>query len=414
MAGRGGAVAAAQQPEPVVQPGRDLRHRQGPQPRRGQLQGQRQPVEGAADPQHRRGGVGVEGEPGRHVGGPVGEQPHRRVRGRRLRCARRVRDGQAADRAQRLTGEAQRLPAGGQHPQPGSGGEQPGGQPGRVVDDVLAVVEHQQQAPAGQRRHQPVGAGRRGPPGAAQPGVAQVQRGQHRRRDRRAGRHRGQLHQAHRPVVPGRRGGGQPGLAGAAGPVQRHQPRRGEQLLDAPQLPFPADEAGQRGGQARRRRGVVAQQRGVQRDQLRRRVGAQLLGQHAGGRRRTRRGPRRGCPRRAGRASADRAAAPAADAPPPGPAARRSAARRVARAPGPPRRGPRSPPGAARRSRAASASANGAPATSARGSPRHRSSASRSSAAAPRGSPSASAARPAAASRVNRCTSTRCGSTASR
>ena len=47
--GHRGAVAAGQQPEPVGQPGGDLPDRQHPQPRRGQFDGQRQPVESADD-----------------------------------------------------------------------------------------------------------------------------------------------------------------------------------------------------------------------------------------------------------------------------------------------------------------------------------------------------------------------------
>ena len=58
----GGAVAAGQQPEPVVQPGGDLRQRQCAQPRRGQLDRQWQAVERPADPQHRAGVAGVDRE----------------------------------------------------------------------------------------------------------------------------------------------------------------------------------------------------------------------------------------------------------------------------------------------------------------------------------------------------------------
>ncbi|WP_217428900.1 hypothetical protein, partial [Micromonospora maritima] len=61
---------------------------------------------------------------------------------------------------------------------------------------MLAVVEHEQQLPVGQRRDQPVGEVT-GAARGAQPGVAQVQRGQHRWRDGRPGGHRRQLHQAH-------------------------------------------------------------------------------------------------------------------------------------------------------------------------------------------------------------------------
>ncbi|WP_256093002.1 hypothetical protein [Micromonospora aurantiaca (nom. illeg.)] len=83
--------------------------------------------------------------------------------------------------------------------------------------------------------------------------------------------------------MAGRDGGGQPGLAGAARAVQGDQPRRAQQLVDPPQFRFPADETGERAGEPGGRCGVVAQQRRVQCDQLRRRVGAQFLGEHPAG-----------------------------------------------------------------------------------------------------------------------------------
>jgi hypothetical protein len=70
-------AAAGQQPEPVVQAGRDLVRGQGAQPGRGQLDGQRHAVKRPADPGH-RGRVGRgDLEARQHGTGPLGQQPDR-------------------------------------------------------------------------------------------------------------------------------------------------------------------------------------------------------------------------------------------------------------------------------------------------------------------------------------------------
>jgi hypothetical protein len=69
---------ASQQREPLIQPGLQLGHRHRSQPRRGQLQGQRDAIKPSADlPHHRRGGRLICGESHSVSRGTVCQQPHR-------------------------------------------------------------------------------------------------------------------------------------------------------------------------------------------------------------------------------------------------------------------------------------------------------------------------------------------------
>ena len=72
-------VAGGQQPEPVIQPRRQLLHRQRPQPGRRQLDRQRHPVQPPADPRHQRGVVAGDHEPRPDRRRPLGEQRHPRI-----------------------------------------------------------------------------------------------------------------------------------------------------------------------------------------------------------------------------------------------------------------------------------------------------------------------------------------------
>ena len=248
LPGRARAAAPGQQAQPVAQPGVDLLRGQHPGLRRGQLDGQRQPVQPAADPGHRRTVRLGHREPRHHLRGPLGEQPHRREHPqpcRRQRLAR-LRHRQRRHRQHHLAVDNQRFPAGGQHPQPGRRPQQQVRQLGGGVHQVLAVIQHQQQLPArevaGQRRLR-----RKAGP------VLQAQRA----RDR-VGHQRllPQLVQPDQPHPAGKRpsqlGGGpqrQPGLADPADPGQRHQPGPGQQPPDLGQLTAAAGEAGQLGRQ---------------------------------------------------------------------------------------------------------------------------------------------------------------------
>ena len=106
-----------QQAEAVLEPGEQLVGGQRPDAGGGQLDGQRDAVQPAADLGDRRGVPVGDGEAGRRPPGPVDEQPHRRVAGQARRRRRSAaRPGTASDgtRQGTLAGDAQRLPAGGQ------------------------------------------------------------------------------------------------------------------------------------------------------------------------------------------------------------------------------------------------------------------------------------------------------------
>ena len=129
----------------------------------------------------------------------------------------------------------------------GAGGDQVGGGVGRLLDDVLAVVEDQQRRPVadgggqvgGRRR---IGQGAHGR-GLEPEGVAD--RGQ----DALAGRDAGQVDHPHRLL--GRVGAGEPdldgqtGLARATGADERDQAVGGQEVVDGPQLVLTTDAPGQ-------------------------------------------------------------------------------------------------------------------------------------------------------------------------
>ncbi len=92
----------------------DLLERQRPQPRGRELDGQRQSVECPADPHAPRRAWRRRPETGAYGGGPVGEQPHRRMPA----VGRRVGRGQRAGRGYSVSPVMpQPLPAGDQDPQ---------------------------------------------------------------------------------------------------------------------------------------------------------------------------------------------------------------------------------------------------------------------------------------------------------
>ena len=190
---------------------------------------------------HRRRGRGVEHEVGVDRPGPLGEQHHRVAR-RPRQPTRRQRQG--TQRPHVLAGDAQALPAGGQHPHPRRAGQDRLGQLGGGVEQMLTVVQHHQHLagpqevddrlgqahlraldhPQGDRHHlgQLVAAGRRGQLAQPRPvGEARQQLGRHLQR--------------------------QAGLAHPADPGQRHQPGVTQLLGHRGQLHLAAHErTGQR------------------------------------------------------------------------------------------------------------------------------------------------------------------------
>ena len=242
LAGRGGPVARGQQPEPVVEPGADLFHRQRPDPGRGQFDRQRQAIERAADRGDRGGVVRADHESGAGCGGPVGEQADgliaMRLPGRRIGAHRG--HGKRWHPPDRLGRDAQRLTARDQQPQPRRVGQQLAAQLGARVDQVLAVVEGEQQ----QARPQRVGErlGQRAPGLFADAGDRRHARGHLVRMSQVS-----QLDEAH-PVGKLIRGHGQdpqrePGLPDAPGPAQGQRADVAQHPAQFAELTLAADEA---------------------------------------------------------------------------------------------------------------------------------------------------------------------------
>ena len=135
----------------------DLGQRQHPQPGRGQLDGQRQPVQPADDLDHAGDVVVVEQRsPGGRArarsstAGPPGSRP-RSCERQRPRAA-----GQRREGAQRLAGDAQRLPAGGEHPHPRARGQDPVDELGRRPIRCSQLSITSRQSESRERVEQPV------------------------------------------------------------------------------------------------------------------------------------------------------------------------------------------------------------------------------------------------------------------
>ncbi len=225
------ALDRAGQPEAVAQPGFQLRQRQHPQPDRGQLDGQRDPGQQAADRADPLLVLLGDRELRVDRGRALGEQRQRRVAqpGPAGQRAARGRHRQRRDRPQVLAGQREPFPAGREQPEPGRGPQQVVGQRGAGVEEVLAVVEdHQRPAlPQVLGEH-----ARRAPAGF----VVHAQRLEHGVRHERGVLQPGELDQ---PDAVGERAGqpggglhGQPRLADPARAGQRDQPRPRQQVLD--------------------------------------------------------------------------------------------------------------------------------------------------------------------------------------
>ena len=157
-----------------------------------------------------------------------------------------VRDRERRDRAFLLAGNAQRRAAADQDPQRARLLQQPRHDRG-AGQQVLEVVQDDQELPLAQLADQVL---HQGPvPGVLQPDALGDRRGHQSRIP--DGRQRHEVN-AVRVVAGHLRGQGdaQPGLAAAARPGQRDQVAALEQPFRLRQLAFPADEAGQRLGQA--------------------------------------------------------------------------------------------------------------------------------------------------------------------
>ena len=183
-------AAAGQQPEAVVQPRGDLLDRQRPHPRRRQLERQRDAVQPPADRGHRRrvrrrSSANPAGRAGRPLDEepPLGRRPRRRTVGRPAR-GRSGRPARARARpSRRRCASGSRLVA--RRRRSRAGAQQRLGQPRARVDQVLAVVQHQQQAPWRPARR-PASRSAAGPAARATPSAPRDRR----RHERRVGQRR--------------------------------------------------------------------------------------------------------------------------------------------------------------------------------------------------------------------------------
>ena len=157
-------------------------------------------------------------------------------------------DGQPGHREHPFEGHQQPGPAGGEHGQPGTAGEQPFQQDHHAVQQVLAVVQHEQRLPLGQPAEDVV---RR----RAALTLAEAERVRNRRRDHQRIGHRHQVDVPDAVGEPvshvGRDTQGQAGLADPARPDGRDQAVLVQRLGQCRPLGHPPDERRQR----RRQRG---------------------------------------------------------------------------------------------------------------------------------------------------------------
>ena len=253
----GGAGAGGEQGEPVREPLGHLDRRQRRDPGGGELEGERDAVEGPGDGTDRGQVVGVEQQPGAHGAGAFGEQLRRRVAEHLAwRGVLRWRL-QRADGDLHLVGDGERFAAGGDDGDAGAAAEDVVDEGGGGIDDVLAVVDQQQHAAPGQERDEPVAevAGRGGAIHRHAEGVGDRDRHLVGGVDRRQPHPEGAVRVVRRGADDG--GERQGGLPGAAGADEGQQPYAAEELGDGVQLGVAADQRADHGGQVRRRRPVL-------------------------------------------------------------------------------------------------------------------------------------------------------------
>ncbi len=154
MARQGGARAAGEQLQPVVEPLSEAAQPEDVDACGGEFDGERHAVERAADIAH-HGRIGVVelvfAEGG---GGAFDEELHRGIVERLARAEPRTGrwEGERRETVQPLAGDAQRLAAGGEDAKPRGGAQQDGGEFRHRLHDMLAIVQHEQHAAVPQRR----------------------------------------------------------------------------------------------------------------------------------------------------------------------------------------------------------------------------------------------------------------------
>ena len=151
-----GPHPAGEQTEPIAQPGGDLRSGQHPQPGRRQFDGQRQAIKPTDDLHDHGDGVSSSTKSAR-AAAPWTSQFHRRIRRGAVGGRPDRRQAKWRDAGERLSGQTQRLPACGQHPDLWTPREDLRHQVGDAADQMLAVVDHQQGVSIGERLQDPFG-----------------------------------------------------------------------------------------------------------------------------------------------------------------------------------------------------------------------------------------------------------------
>ena len=242
VAGVGGPPRAGQDAEALGQPFGELLRAHRPHRRRRQLEGEGHAVESDADLGDRLAGVVVEHEVRLGGLGPLGEQADGGDLPERVEpflAARRHRERR--HRPHDLTGDAEGLTAGGQHVHARAPPQQQLDELAGRVQDVFAVVEHQQEVLRRQQLGDGVG---EGPVGA----LLHVEGVGDGGGDRALLAHRSQLDEADPLRVRGRDGGGQPvgqaGLAHTAGPEEGEDAAGVEEAQGQLEVALPTDERG--------------------------------------------------------------------------------------------------------------------------------------------------------------------------
>jgi hypothetical protein len=283
-----GATAACQQPEPVRQACGDLVDGERAQPGSRQLDRERLTVQTHADLADAGEGVVVQHE--RPVDGlrPQDEQTNRAAGRGDLDRVVLVRHGQGAQLVGALADDAQRLTARRDDAEPRSVGEQVVDESRHAVDEVLAVVEHEQpdHVAHGLEQARALVVARSGRRTIERDDLAQPHRGQHGLDDVVLARDGCELDEPAGAVTIRRRPGRldrHARLARSAGAEHRDQAVVVECAAQVVDDVLAAHERGEADRQRRPRpvrRLVAAQDRQVQVLQLGRRVDAELVGQH--------------------------------------------------------------------------------------------------------------------------------------
>jgi hypothetical protein len=204
--------------------------------------------------------LGLEREVAEHGGRAVTEEDHRVGAGDRVGRVVARRDGQRAGAEDPLAWDPQRLAACREQAQLRAGAQEVLGKPGTGVDEVFAIVEHEQQLRLSQALQDV-------PEQAAVRPLAHTENTGNRLQDQLRIEHRRQIdHPGAIPDLLGHSCGDldrQPGLSGPAGPRQGDETGAAEQRREFLELPLASNKAGELGQQI-----VAAGRRGAKQREI--------------------------------------------------------------------------------------------------------------------------------------------------